>query len=343
MTLPVPPPVKPMLAKVAAKIPEGDGWVYEPKWDGFRTIVYRDGDDLILRSRNDRPLDRYFPEVVEMLRSGLPEVCVIDGEIVLPTAKGLDFDALQLRLHPAASRVEMLAGETPASFVAFDLLGLGAGDVRAQPLSQRQTQLDEALDAARPTSPGEPATHPGPCLFLTPRTNDASEANGWFDELELVGADGIIAKRLELPYSPGERTMVKIKHKRTADCVVIGYRTHKHSGVGSLLLGLYDEGKMRYLGHTSSFGAKERRDLLEQLEPMRTEPPEGLDTDWGPGGQSRWSTGRESEWNAIEPVLVCEVSYDYVQGGQRFRHATGFIRWRDDKRPEECTMDQLER
>jgi ATP-dependent DNA ligase len=343
MTLPVPPPIKPMLAKVTERVPEGDGWVYEPKWDGFRTIVYRDGDEVTLRSRNDRPMNRYFPEVVEMLCNGLPEVCVVDGEIVLPTPKGLDFDALQQRLHPAASRVERLAGETPASFVAFDLLGIAAEDVMAKPLSERQDMLDKALDAARPKSPGDPATRPGPCLFLTPRTYDASEANAWFDELELVGADGIIAKRLELPYSPGDRVMLKIKHKRTADCVVIGYRSHKHGGVGSLLLGLYGDGRLHYVGHTSSFNAADRRALLEQLEPMRTDPPEGLDGEWGPGGQSRWSQGKDQEWFSIEPVLVCEVSYDYMQSGQRFRHATGFIRWRDDKRPDECTMDQVER
>jgi len=343
MTLPVTPPVKPMLAKAVERVPEGDGWVYEPKWDGFRTIVYRDGAELTLRSRNDRPMNRYFPEVVDMLAEGLPEVCVVDGEIVLPTPKGLDFDALQLRLHPAASRAERLAGETPCSFVAFDLLGLGSDDVQPRPLAERQSMLDAALDAARPKAPSEPATHPGPCLFLTPRTYDASVANSWFDELELVGADGIIAKKLELPYAQGDRVMLKIKHKRTADCVVVGYRMHKHGGIGSLLLGLYDDGKLRYMGHTSSFNAADRRALLEQLEPLRTEAPDELGGEWGPGGQSRWSQGKEQQWFSIEPVLVCEVSYDYVQGGQRFRHATGFIGWRDDKRPEECTMDQVER
>ena len=333
-----------MLAKVAELVPEGDGWVYEPKWDGFRTIVYRDGDEVTIRSRNDRPMNRYFPEAVQMLCDGLPDLCVVDGEIVLPTPDGLDFDALQLRLHPAASRAERLAGETPVSFVAFDLLALGKDDVMEKPLSERQAMLDKALDVARPKSPSEPATHPGPCLFLTPRTNDASVANTWFDELERAGCDGIIAKKLDLPYSAGGRVMYKIKHKRTADCVVIGYRTHKNGGIGALLLGLYgDNGRLHYVGHTSSFSAKERKELLKQLEPMQIDPPPGLDDEWGPGGQSRWSQGKEQEWFAIEPKLVCEVSYDYMQGGMRFRHATGFMRWREDKKAEECTMEQVER
>jgi len=332
-----------MLAKAADLVPEGDGWVYEPKWDGFRTIVFRDGDELWLRSRNDRPMNRYFPEVEKMLLGGLPAVCVIDGEIVLPTPDGSDFDALQLRLHPAASRANKLAEETPASFVAFDLLGLGSEDLQSQPLSDRQAKLDSTLDAAKPSSPGEPALKAGPCMFLTPRTYDASVANTWFDELERAGCDGIIAKKLELPYNQGGRVMLKIKHKRTADCVVIGYRTHKNGGVGSLLLGLYGEGgRMIYVGHTSSFSAKERKALLTRLEPMETDPPEGLDGEWGPGSESRWTTERQGDWHSIEPTLVCEVSYDYMQGGHRFRHATGFMRWRDDKKPDECTMDQVE-
>jgi ATP-dependent DNA ligase len=339
MSLVVAPPIKPMLAKVSEQIPRGDGWIYEPKWDGFRTLVFRDGAQLWLRSRNDRPMNRYFPEVDEMLQAGLPERCVVDGEIILPTERGLDFDALQLRLHPAASRVQLLAGQTPASFVAFDLLAEGSTDLRGLPLQARQEKLDEVLDAATPSTPTEPATRVGPCLYLTPRTTDPDEAQRWFEELERLGLDGIIAKRIDLPYVAGERVMVKVKHRRTADCVVVGYRVHKHGGVGSLLLGLYDDRELRYIGHTSSFNAAGRRALLELLEPLRNESP--FEGEWGPGGPSRWSQGRESEWHSIEPVLVCEVSYDYMQAGHRFRHAATFMRWRDDKRPEDCAFDQV--
>lgn len=339
MTFAVAPPIKPMLAKVSEQIPRGDGWIYEPKWDGFRTLVFRDGNELHLRSRNDRPMNRYFPEVAEMLLKGLPERCVVDGEIILPTPSGLDFDALQLRLHPAASRVQLLAGETPASFVAFDLLAHGSKDLRAAPLHARQDTLDNVLDAAIPATVEEPATKAGPCLFLTPRTTDPDEAERWFESLERLRLEGIIAKRLDLPYVAGERVMIKVKHRRTADCVIVGYRSHKQGGVGSLLLGLYDGDDLRYIGHTSSISTAERHKLLELLEPLHKESP--FEGDWGPGGPSRWSQGRESEWHSIDPVLVCEVSYDYMQAGQRFRHAARFLRWRDDKRPEECTFDQV--
>jgi ATP-dependent DNA ligase len=339
MALVVSPPVKPMLAKVQEGIPRGEGWIYEPKWDGFRTLVFRDGDELWLRSRNDRPLNRYFPEVEELLLRELPSACVVDGEIILPSSSGLEFDVLQLRLHPAASRVRKLAEETPASFVVFDILAHDDRDLRPAPLHERLDVLTDLLGASRPAVAREPATQAGPRLHLTPCTEDPDVAADWFDDLEKVGLDGIIAKKTELPYSAGERVMVKIKHRRTADCVVGGYRPHKHGGVGALLLGLYDDGELRYVGHTSSFSASERRELLDLLEPMRNEGTFG--GDWGPGGPSRWSQGKETEWISVEPKLVCEVSYDYVQSGYRFRHAATFIRWRDDKSPEECLFDQV--
>ncbi len=337
--LPVGPPLKPMLAKLSEEMPRGEGWIYEPKWDGFRTIVFRDGDLLELRSRNDRPLNRYFPEVEAMLRDRLPDRCVVDGEIIMPTPDGLDFDGLQNRLHPAASRVNKLAAETPASFVAFDLIA-DTKDLSDLPLHERQARLDALLDAATPSSPTEPAQKPAPCLFLTPRTTDPDEAQSWFVDLERIGCDGIIAKRADGKYEPDKRVMIKVKHRRTADCVVIGYREHKNGGVGSLLLGVYDDGQIRFVGHTSSFNAKERKELLTKLEPLRSAPPDGLDTEWGPGGQSRWTQGKEGEWISIENTLVCEVSYDYVTG-DRFRHAARFHAWREDKDPEDCLFEQL--
>lgn len=343
MTLPVAPPVKPMLAKVRLEIPDEDDWIHEPKWDGFRTLVYKDGDEIWLRSRTDRPLDRYFPECVELLRAELPQTCVLDGEIIMPTPDGLAFDVLQLRLHPAKSRVDKLAAETPTSFVAFDVLCLGDDDLRERPLSERLGVLDETLGGHAPEVAREPATAPGPRLFRTPRTTDRAVAADWFDDLELVGLDGIISKRPELPYSEGQRVMLKIKHRRTADCVVGGYRPHKHGGVGSLLLGLYDDDGLRYIGHTSSFNAATRKELLGLLEPLRTDEPAfgGAEEEWGPGGGSRWSGGKDVEWIALRPELVCEVSYDYVQSGYRFRHAATFMRWRDDKRPADCRFEQI--
>ncbi len=342
MALPVHPPVKPMLAKAKDEVPRGEEWIYDPKWDGFRAIVYRDKDLLQIDSRNARPLNRYFPEVEALLRDALPDPCVVDGEIILPTPGGLDFDALQNRLHPAASRVNMLAEQTPASFVLFDILGTKK-NLCDEPLSERLKVLEDVFGKTRPRKPGDPAVLPAPTFHLTPCTRDADVATQWFDELEKVNCDGIIAKNLTLPYSPNKRLMLKIKHKRTADCVVGGYRTHKHGGVGSLLLGLYDEGQLRYIGHTSSFGAKERKELVKKLDPLRNKTGEGFGDpeDWGPGAQSRWTGTKEYDWVSLEPKLVCEVTYDYAQGGQRFRHAAGFVRWRDDKTPEECTFDQL--
>lgn len=344
MTLPFGPPLKPMLAKVKEEIPTGDGWIYEPKWDGFRAVVFRDDDQIYIASRNDRPLGRYFPEIEELLLAELPARCIVDGEIILPSPNGLEFDVLQLRLHPAASRTKKLSEETPASFVVFDVMAHGDEDLRDVALHQRIHKLNELFDKSRPSVAREPATAQGPQLFLTPCTKDAGVAADWFDDLEKVGLDGIIAKRLDLNYAPGERVMVKVKHRRTADCVVGGYRPHKHGGVGSLLLGLYDEGNLRYIGHTSSFNAAGRKELLELLEPMRDDGSSGFGgpEDWGPGGASRWSAGKDVEWVSVEPKLVVEVSYDYMQSGYRFRHAATLIRFRDDKRPEECTFDQVE-
>lgn len=339
MPLPIKPPIKPMLAKVQEAIPRGEDWIYEPKWDGFRTLVFRDDDGLHLRSRNDRPMNRYFPEVEELLARELPPSCVVDGEIILPSPEGLEFEVLQLRLHPAASRVAKLAAETPASFVVFDVLGAGEEDLRTAPLHNRLAALDDLFEGARPAVARDPATQPGPSFHLTPCTDEPDVAAGWFDDLEKVGLDGIIAKKLALPYVPGERVMVKVKHRRTADCVVGGYRSHKHGGVGALLLGLYDDDVLRYVGHTSSFDAAGRHELLELLQPLRNESTFG--GEWGPGGPSRWSQGRETEWVSVEPKLVCEVSYDYMQSGYRFRHAATFLRWRTDKRPEECLFDQV--
>lgn len=321
------PPVLPMLSKPSREIPVGAGWLYEPKWDGFRAIVFRDGDRVHIGSRNARPLGRYFPEVVATIAEALPERVVCDGEIVIAGDNGLDFDALQLRLHPADSRVRMLAEKIPASFVAFDLLALGDRDLRDSPLSTRREELAKVFEA-------------GPMALLTPQTSDVDEARDWFVRFEGAGLDGIVAKRADSPYRSGERTMVKVKHLRTADCVVGGYRLSKDKkGVGSLLLGLYVDGHLHYAGHTSSFTAKQKAELLPMLQKIAGDS--GFGEGRSPGGQSRWSTGEEQEWVSVRPVLVCEVAFDHLQG-PRFRHGTTFLRWRADKDPQECTLDQLE-
>jgi ATP-dependent DNA ligase len=327
---PVTPPVSPMLAKLQPDIPRGQGWLYEPKWDGFRAIVFRDGDALRIDSRNAQTLDRYFPEVVAQLRLALPERCVIDGEIVLAGERGLDFEALQQRIHPAASRIARLSVETPASFIAFDLLACGDEDLRPLPGSERRARLIAELRAT-------------PSVAITPQTDDADEAAEWFTRYEGAGLDGVIAKRAEQRYVEGERLWVKVKHRRTCDCVVGGYRlaTTAGGGVASLLLGLYDEsGVLHLVGHTSSFSAAERRALLEKLRPLE-EGAESFGRGRTPGGPSRWTQGKRDEsWVAVAPVLVCEVSFDYMQG-ERFRHAARFHRWRTDKDPRDCTFDQL--
>jgi len=328
MPLPFAPSLEPMLAEAQDDIPEGDGWRYEPKWDGFRVIAFKDGDDVFLQSRNGQPLARYFPEVVTLLREGAPARCVLDGELVIPGPKGLDFDALQARVHPAASRVEKLSKETPACFVAFDLLALGDEDLRSRPNAERRARLVGAL----------PAT---PRLFPTPQTKSAAEAARWFHDFEGAGLDGVIARREELPYRPGERVMVKVKHGRTADCVVGGYRLGKKEGsVGSLLLGLYDEqGVLHHVGHTSSFTAKEKRELTEKLKPL--EGGESFGQGRTPGAPSRWSKKDTVAWTPLKPELVCEVRFDFLQG-PRFRHGATFLRWRVDKKPTDCTFAQLE-
>jgi ATP-dependent DNA ligase len=327
MPFPIDPPVEPMLARPQTEIPRGDEWLYEPKWDGFRAIVFRDGGDFHIGSRKTQPLGRYFPEVIETLRAALPKRCVVDGEIVIAGARGLDFDALLLRIHPAESRVRLLASEIPASYVAFDLLAAGDKDLRAEPFHRRTRRLHDSIRIS------------DSCL-LTPQTSDHQIAQSWFEEFEGAGLDGIVAKLRDDPYLPGERAMVKIKHQRTADCVVGGYRLSKEgNGIGSLLLGLYDDqGHLHYAGHTSSFKAPERKELLAMIKPL-----EGKSSFAGgrvPGGPSRWTQGKDSTWITIEPKLVCEVAFDHLQGA-RFRHGTRFLRWRPDKRPQDCTFDQL--
>ena len=330
------PPVAPMLARLARELPPAGTVVYEPKWDGFRCIVFRHGDEVELGSRNEKPLTRYFPEVVESVRARLSERCVVDGEIVIAGARGLDFDALLQRIHPADSRVRRLAAETPASFVAFDLLALDDDDLRPAPLSERRSALEAAL--AGVDAP----------VHLTPVTTDRALALDWFDRFEGAGLDGVVAKPVDLPYREGERAMVKVKHERTADCVVGGFRWHKSGGVvGSLLLGLYDDaGVLHHAGVAASFTMERRRELVDELAPYRhgaesDHPWHRLDEGRKPGTPSRWNAGRDLSFEPLRPELVCEVAYDHLQG-DRFRHATTFRRWRPDRDPASCTYAQLE-
>jgi ATP-dependent DNA ligase len=343
MAFPIAPPVDPMLAKLATVLPDGDGWLFEPKWDGFRAIVFRDGDEVYIQSRDLKPLDRYFPELRPALLRSLPARAVVDGEIVIATEHGLDFDLLQLRLHPAASRVAKLAEETPSSFVAFDLLGEGDRDLRDRPQVQRRAALEKALGHAS-----------GP-VHLTPCSRDRTVAAEWFHRFEGAGLDGVIAKHETTTYQAGKRAMIKVKHVRTADCAVAGFRWHKNGPgemVGSLLLGLYDDrGRLHHVGVTSSFTAAMRRQLAGELEPLRKDALEDhpwrewADAGGGstrmPGGQSRWSQGKDLSWEPLRLERVCEVKYDHLQG-DRFRHAAVFARWRPDKRPPDCRYDQLE-
>ena len=330
-----------MLAKLSSGLPEGEGWLYEPKWDGFRALVFRDGAELYLQSRDLKPLDRYFPELLEPLRAQLPQRCVLDGEIVIAGAHGLDFDALLLRIHPAASRIKLLAAQTPASFVAFDLLALEV-DLQATAFEERRRLLEQALASAKPP------------LFLTPATRDRGLAQDWFSRFEGAGLDGVVAKRLDQPYQPDKRAMVKVKHARTADCVVAGFRWHKNGPgtlVGSLLLGLYDaEGKLHHVGVTSSFTMARRAELVSELEPLRASAAEQHPwREWAefagqqrmPGATSRWNRGKDLGWEPLRIERTCEVAYDHLQG-DRFRHATTFKRWRPDKPPADCRYDQLE-
>ena len=325
------PPVGPMLAKAAKELPPAGAVLYEPKWDGFRCILFRDGDEVELGSRNEKPLTRYFPDVVEAALAELPERVVVDGEIVIAGDKGLDFEALLQRIHPAESRVRRLAAETPASFVAFDVLAVGDDDLRRNPFRARRAALVEALGGARPP------------VHLTPCTEDRAVATDWFHRFEGAGLDGVVAKRLDVPYREGERVMVKVKHERTADCVVAGFRWHKSGPVvGSLLLGLYDdEGVLHHVGVAAAFTMKRRQELVAELEPYRTERDDSRFDGRAPGGHSRWNAGRDLSFEPLRPELVCEVAYDHLEG-ERFRHATHFRRWRPDREPASCTYAQLD-
>ena len=335
------PPIEPMLAKLAAELPRGSA-LYEPKWDGFRAIVFRSKSDVYIQSRDGRPLNRYFPELREALLDRLPRNCVVDGEIVIATASGLDFDALQLRLHPAASRVARLAIETPASFVAFDVLALGTRNLMTQPQAARRKALEELL--AKVKRP----------VHITPMTRDRAIALDWLKRFEGAGLDGVIAKPESGSYQPGKRAMIKVKHVRTADCVVAGFRWHKSGkdAVGSLLLGLYDDGGvLQHVGVTSSFTMAMRRQLAKDFAPLRKNAGAAHPwRDWAtaqsashrmPGAQSRWSVGKDLSWEPVRIERVCEVKYDHMQG-DRFRHATSLLRWRPDKQARDCVYDQLE-
>jgi ATP-dependent DNA ligase len=340
---PIVPPIEPMLAKLADALPVGGSFLFEPKWDGFRAIVFRGGSDVFIQSRDLRPFDRYFPDLHEALLEKLPEGCVIDGEIVITTPQGLDFDALQLRLHPAASRVAKLAKETPASFVGFDLLASDGQSRMAAPQSERRALLKRLLGDI------------GPPVYLTPMTRDRGTATRWLDQFEGAGLDGVIAKPADSPYQPGKRAMIKVKHARTAECVVAGFRWHKSGkdAVGSLLLGLYDaRGVLQHVGVTSSFTMAMRKQLVAELAPLRKDAFEnhpwkewaqadGSELKRMPGAQSRWSAGKDLSWEPLRIERVCEVKYDHLQG-DRFRHAGIFLRWRPDKQPRDCRYDQLE-
>jgi ATP-dependent DNA ligase len=337
------PPIEPMLAKLADELPPAGDYLYEPKWDGFRAIVFRQDDDVFIQSRDLRPLDRYFPELHDVLLARLPAGCVIDGEIVIAGPKGLDFDALQLRLHPAASRVAKLAKESPAAFVGFDLLALDGQDLRAAPQRERRSRLEALLADAQPP------------IHLTPMTRDRAVAVEWLDRFEGAGLDGVIAKPEMGSYEPGKRAMIKVKHARTAECVIAGFRWHKSGkdAIGSLLLGLYDKkGTLHHVGVTSSFTMAMRKQLVSELEPLRKDAlkdhpwrewamPEGHEMTRMPGGQSRWSAGKDLSWEPLRIERVCEVKYDHMQG-DRFRHGAVFLRWRPDKPPADCRYDQLE-
>lgn len=337
------PPLEPMLAKLTPKMPAEGDFLFEPKWDGFRALIFRDGDQLFIQSRTKKPLLRYFPELEAPLLAQLPEYAVLDGEIVMPQGDHLDFETLQLRLHPAKSRIEKLSKQTPACFVAFDLLAEGAEDLRERPMQERRARLEAALVNAQAP------------LFLTPATTDVAVAEDWFTRFEGAGLDGVIAKPLDLTYQPKKRAMLKIKHRHSVDCVLAGFRWHKNGPgelVGSLLLGLYDaQGKLQHVGITSSFTAAMRKDLARELAPLREGALdahpwaawasfEAGDHSRKPGAQSRWSAGKDLSWEPVRIERVVEVTYDHLEGS-RFRHATTFVRWRGDRTPDSCTYEQL--
>jgi ATP-dependent DNA ligase len=330
-----------MLAKRVDQLPAGDTWIFEPKWDGFRALIFREGDEILIQSRDEKPLNRYFPEVVEALREALPARCVLDGEVVIARGGALDFDALQLRLHPAASRVKLLSNQIPASVVFFDLLCLGDRDLRGEPFEQRRRELENLLSGAKPP------------VHLTPATRDGNIAADWFRRFEGAGLDGVIAKLAGGIYEPNKRVMLKVKHERDCDCVVAGFRWHKQgegTAVGSLLLGLFDaSGALQHVGVCASFTAQARLELTKFLSSYRTDALAHHPwKDWAapdgqrmPGGQSRWSQGKDLSWEPVRPELVAEVAYEHMQGS-RFRHLAHFRRWRFDKQPRECTYEQLE-
>jgi len=336
-----------MLAKRVDDLPSGDDWIFEPKWDGFRALIFKDGDEVLIQSRDEKPLNRYFPELEGALRAHLPGRCVLDGEIVIAKNSALDFDSLQLRLHPAASRVKMLSEQIPASMVFFDLLSQGDDDLRGEPFQERRQKLEKLLSSAAPP------------IHLTPATSQSTVASDWFRRFEGAGLDGVIAKQISGTYEPNKRVMLKVKHERDCDCVVAGFRWYKkseRSAIGSLLLGLLDDaGALQHVGVCASFTAEKRRELVEFLKPYRQDAlanhpwknwAEGIvaDGDGGhrmPGGQSRWSQGKDLSWEPLRPELVVEVAYEHMQG-PRFRHMAHFRRWRTDKKPGDCTYAQLE-
>jgi ATP-dependent DNA ligase len=345
MQLPVNPPILPMLSKRIEELPTGGDWIFEPKWDGFRTLIFRDGDEILIQSRDEKSLNRYFPDLIEPLGAQLPDRCVLDGEIVIARDGALDFEALQLRIHPAASRVKLLAKETPASVVFFDLLCVGNRDLREVPFQERRQQLEALLSSTKPP------------LHLTPATDDSRVAADWFKRFEGAGLDGVMAKPLSGAYQPDKRVMLKVKHERDCDCVVAGFRWHKKGAgtlVGSLLLGLFDDsGALQHVGVCASFTMEKRRQLVEFLAPYRENAlakhpwKSWADASAGgagqrmPGGQSRWSQGKDLSWEPLRPDLVVEVAYEHMQGS-RFRHMAQFRRWRTDKKPSDCTYAQLE-
>ena len=336
-----------MLAKRVDELPDGDDWVFEPKWDGFRALVFRDGDEIFIQSRDKKPLTRYFPELLEPLHAALPSRCVLDGEIVIVSGDSLDFNALQLRLHPAATRVNLLSRQTPGSFVFFDLLCHGDRDLRGQPFQNRRRELESLISSAAPP------------IHLTPATRDRNVASDWFRRFEGAGLDGVVAKSISGTYEPNKRVMLKVKHERDCDCVVAGFRWHKKGdqpAVGSLLLGLYDDtGALQHVGVCASFTTSKRLELVEFLKPYREntlaahpwkhwadpEKPSSEGPSRMPGGQSRWSQGKDLSWEPLRPELVVEIAYDHMQGS-RFRHTAQFRRWRTDKKPSDCTYAQLE-
>ena len=341
------PPILPMLSKRVDELPVGGSWIFEPKWDGFRALIFRDGDEILIQSRDGKSLNRYFPELIEPLRSQLPARCVLDGEIVVARNGGLDFEALQLRIHPAASRVKLLSQEIPTSIVFFDLLCEGDRDLRGEPFRDRRQSLESLLaSAAQP-------------IHLTPATNELNVASDWFRRFEGAGLDGVMAKPVSGVYEPDKRTMLKVKHQRECDCIVAGFRWHKkgeRTMIGSLLLGLFDHaGALQHVGVCASFTLEKRRELVEFLAPYRQNAL--VDHPWRswaqhglaaaesghrmPGGQSRWSHGKDLSWEPLRPELVVEVAYEHMQGA-RFRHMSHFRRWRTDKKPADCTYAQLE-